>query len=202
MGMFFSLGWNGFSILSFYAVEIFQLSGSPLSAVHTSWIVSTTKIACSIVAFYVLHKFDRKSLLFLTGSLVCLSFLIIGLFTFLSNISFISLATQSSLSFVPMFCVILAYTGYSLGFSVIPSLVAAEIVPVRISSVVGILMSLEMTSTFALSKLKPVLMDMIGIHGLFTLFAGAVLIVIILTMFALPNSKIMDEEIGKKCSDP
>ena len=36
----------------------------------------------------------------------------------------------------------------------------------------------------------------------FTFISGAVLIVIILTMFALPNSKIMDKENGKKCSDP
>ena len=32
------LGWSGFPILSFYAVEIFQLSGSPISASHTAFI--------------------------------------------------------------------------------------------------------------------------------------------------------------------
>ena len=57
--LFLCIGWCGFSILSFYAVEIFQLSGSPLSASNTSWITSTTKIVCSIAAFYVLHKFNR-----------------------------------------------------------------------------------------------------------------------------------------------
>jgi hypothetical protein len=29
-----------------------------------------------------------------------------------------------------------------------------------------------MSSTFVLSKLKPVLIDFLGIHGLFTMFAG------------------------------
>ena len=33
-------------------------------------------------------------------------------------------------------------------------------------------MTLEMTSTFLLSKLKPVLMDNLGIDGLFSMFAG------------------------------
>ena len=32
------LGWSGFPILSFYAVEIFQLSGSPISASNTAFI--------------------------------------------------------------------------------------------------------------------------------------------------------------------
>ena len=36
--LFSLIGWCGFSILSFYAVEVFQLSGSPISAAHTSWI--------------------------------------------------------------------------------------------------------------------------------------------------------------------
>ena len=57
--LFLCIGWCGFSILSFYAVEIFQLSGSPLSAANTSWITSSTKIVCSVAAFYVLHKYKR-----------------------------------------------------------------------------------------------------------------------------------------------
>ena len=36
--LFLLLGWSGFSILSFYTTEIFQRSGSPLSASHTAWI--------------------------------------------------------------------------------------------------------------------------------------------------------------------
>ena len=47
------------NFLSFYAVEIFKLSGSPLPALDTSWIVSITKIGCSVSSFYVLHKYDQ-----------------------------------------------------------------------------------------------------------------------------------------------
>ena len=42
------------------------------------------------------------------------------------------------------------------------------------STVVGILMMMEMSSTFLLSKLKPVLLDQLGVSGLFTLFSGVV----------------------------
>ena len=57
--LFLLLGWCGFSILSFYAVEVFQLSGSLLSASHTSWVTSLTKIVCAIASFYFLHTFSR-----------------------------------------------------------------------------------------------------------------------------------------------
>ena len=66
-------------------------------------------------------------------------------------------------------------------------------------------MTLEIISTFALSKLKPVLMVSLGIHGLFTMFAGilshilstfeksyfsgSVFVVIILTVIAMPRHR-------------
>jgi hypothetical protein len=117
-----------------------------------------------------------------TASTICLSFLALGLFTHLASSGALSPATAATLNFVPMAMVILAYTGYGLGFGVVPSLLAAESTPVTVrSTVVGVLMTIEMSSTFLLSKLKPVLIQRLGIHGLFTLFAGIVGLVILLT---------------------
>jgi len=201
--LFVCIGWCGFSIMSFYAVEIFKLSGSPLSAVNTSWIVSITKIGCSFASLYVLHKFNRKPLFLITGILVCISFLIMGLFTFLSTSSLLPSPLVSQLSWVPMVCVILAYSGYGLGYSVIPGILAAEIMPVEIrSTMAGLLMTLEMCSTLVLSKMKPVLLEVLGIHGLFTMFAGAVLIVIILTSVAMPNNGQAGSETNSKSLEP
>ena len=55
---------------------------------------------------------------------------------------------------------------------------------------VGILMALEMSSTFLLSKLKPFLIARLGIDGLFLLFAGVLLLVILLTHTALPKQSL------------
>ena len=52
-------------------------------------------------------------------------------------------------------------------------------------------MMMEMSSTFLLSKLKPVLLDQLGLSGLFTLFSGVVLLVILLTQLAL-RTLLMD----------
>ena len=85
-------------------------------------------------------------------------------------------------NFIPMAMVIVAYIGYGLGFGVIPSLLAAESMPVNIrSTVVGIFMALEMSSTFLLSKLKPMLIEQLGIDGLFLMFSGILVLVILLT---------------------
>ena len=65
------------------------------------------------------------------------------------------------------------------------------------STVVGVLMALEMSSTFLLSKLKPFLIDHLGIEGLFLLFAGILLLVILLTHTALPKQSLTKGKISK-----
>merc|ERR1719500_1497892 len=99
--------------------------------------------------------------------------------------------------------VILAYIGYGLGFGVIPSLLAAESIPVQIrSTVVGILKALEMSSTFLLSKLKPALINHLGIDGLFLFFAAVLALVILFTKAALPKETIAKRETSKMENKP
>merc|ERR1711936_1364641 len=98
-----------------------------------------------------------------------------------------SITTQ--INFIPMVSVIVAYVGYGLGYGVIPSLIAAETMPVDVrSTAVGLFMTVEMLSTFLLSKLKPILMDSLQIHGLFAMFSCTVLAVILLMFVFKPTS--------------
>ena len=55
-----------------------------------------------------------------------------ALFTYYSSKELVSPELITQLNFIPMVCVILAYTGYGLGYGVIPSLIAAELMPVEI----------------------------------------------------------------------
>ena len=64
--------------------------------------------------------------------IIFLSFLTVGLFAKLSHTDLLPLDIVEHLNFIPMAMVILAYMGYGLGFGVIPSLLAAESVPVNI----------------------------------------------------------------------
>jgi len=181
--LFACVGWCGFSILSFYATEIFSKSGSPFSAAHTSWITSVTKIICAMGSFYVLHRFQRRTLLLCTSILVFLSFMTMSVYTFVVQQVCMSDDTISRINFIPMVSVIVAYVGYGLGYGVIPSLMAAEMMPVDVrSTAVGFFMTIEMTSTFLLSKLKPILMESLQIYGLFAMFAGTVAAVICITI--------------------
>ena len=60
-----------------------------------------------------------------------------ALFTYCSSQNLFTPELLAKFNFVPMFCVIVAYIGYGLGYGVIPSLIAAEMMPVEIRFKVG-----------------------------------------------------------------
>ena len=67
---------------------------------------------------------------------------------------------------------------------------------------VGILKALEMSSTFLLSKLKPALINHLGIDGLFLFFAAVLALVILFTKAALPKETIAKRETSKMENKP
>ena len=151
-------------------------SGSPLEARHTAWITSVTKVVCSIPTFYILHRFNRRVLFLGTGLLIVTSFAALAVFTLADDQGWVSEELTNTINFIPMVCVILAYVGMGLGYAVIPSLIAAEAMPVDVRSfAIGLFMTVEMSSTFLSSKLKPVLMKNIKLYGLFALFSCKVI---------------------------
>ena len=116
--------------------------------------------------------FLRRFLFLCTSVLVLVAFVSMSVFTLVVDQGWVEENITARMNFVPMVCVIVAYVGYGLGYGVIPSLIAAETMPVDVrSTAVGLFMTVEMLSTFLLSKLKPILMENLQIHGLFAMFS-------------------------------
>ena len=115
----------------------------------------------------------RRRLFISTGTLVFMAFASLSMFTQLVDKGWLDEAISRQINFLPMVSVILAYVGVGLGFLVIPVLIAAETIPVEVrSTTFGVFSTLEMLSTFFISKLKPTLMEKLDLAGLFALFAG------------------------------
>ena len=104
--------------------------------------------------------------------LVFMAFASLSAFTLVVEKGWLAESVIKQINFIPMVSVIVAYVAYGLGYGVIPSLIAAETMPVDVrSTAVGLFMTVEMLSTFLLSKLKPILMENLQIHGLFAMFS-------------------------------
>ena len=77
---------------------------------------------------------SRKFLFAITSTLIFLSFTSMSVYTLLDTNHHLSPALSESLNSVPMISIILAYVGFGLGYGVIPSLLAAELMPVPVRS--------------------------------------------------------------------
>ena len=108
-----------------------------------------------------------------TGMLVFMAFASLSAFKLVVDKGWLDTSMARQINFIPMVSVILAYFGVGLGFLVIPVLIAAESLPVEVrSTAFGVFMTLEMLATFIISKLKPTLMEHLGLTGLVAMFAG------------------------------
>ena len=106
-----------------------------------------------------------------TSVLVFIAFASMSVFTLIVDQGWLSEVVTTKMNFVPMVCVIVAYVGYGLGYGVIPSLMAAEAMPVDVRSfAIGLFMVVEMSSIFLSSKLKPILLEKLHLYGMFIIF--------------------------------
>ena len=117
----------------------------------------------------------RRRLFVCTGMLVFMAFASLSVFTLVEDKGWLDESVIKQINFIPMVSVILAYVGVGLGFLVIPVLIAAETIPVEVrSTAFAVFVTLEMLSTFSISKLKPLLMEKLELTGLFALFSGKI----------------------------
>ena len=65
-----------------------------------------------------------------TSMLVLVAFLSMSVFTLVVDKGWLDESIATQINFIPMVSVIVAYVGYGLGYGVIPSLIAAETMPV------------------------------------------------------------------------
>ena len=76
--------------------------------------------------------------------LVLVAFLSMSVFTLVVDKGWLDESIATQINFIPMVSVIVAYVGYGLGYGVIPSLIAAETMPVDVrSTAVGLFMTVN-----------------------------------------------------------
>ena len=119
-----------------------------------------------------MSKYFRRSLFLYTSLLIFLSFTIMSVYLYLDYGNMFDEGIRNKINFIPMICVIMAYVGFGLGYGVLPSLIAAETVPVKFrSTAFGFFCMIEMICSFLLIKLKQWLLDLLHMHGMFAMFS-------------------------------
>jgi len=94
------------------------------------------------------------------------------------------------ISWLPLACIILQYTGFGLGFGTLTFILSGEILPSDMRSFgSGVLGFIENIVRFFAVKSIPFLISSIGIGGMFGIYGGCTLATLTVCAVAMPETK-------------
>ncbi|KAJ8932854.1 hypothetical protein NQ318_017799 [Aromia moschata] len=122
--------FTGITAVLFYAQSIFKEAGASLEPEICSIIIGVVQFAASFVTPLVVERSGRKFLLLLSAAGMMISEAILGIYGYLKDHDH----DVSSISFLPILCIILYIVMYNIGFGPIPWTITAELFPSNVKS--------------------------------------------------------------------
>lgn len=164
--------FSGVNTITFYAVEIFQDSGTTMDKYTCTILLGAVRLLFTIVACISLRRCGRRPLTFISG--IGCGFTMIGLGIYMYYKRVCDLAdppVQPSYTWIPVACIFVFTITCTLGFLVVPWVMIGEIYPLKVRGFVGGLttMSAHMF-VFTVVKTYPFLSHLMQMHGAFILY--------------------------------
>ncbi|KAJ8938367.1 hypothetical protein NQ318_003831 [Aromia moschata] len=152
-----------------YAQNIFQQAGTSLEPAVCSIIVGGVQFGASFITPVVTDRLGRKPLLLISAIGMTTSEVSLGVYSFLKEQG----SDVSSISWLPVLCLIIYIITYNMGFGSLPLAIMAELFPTNVKSI-----AFSTTTTiagfisFAITQYFRTMLDAIGMGPSFWIFAG------------------------------
>merc|ERR1719400_1465342 len=136
ISMWLMLGqqFSGMNAVMFYAVAIFEDTGSSMNSNVENIIIGLVQVVSTVIAALVMDKLGRRILLLLSAGLMVISISLLGLYFFINeNLGDKTLA--SKISWLPVTSLSVFVSVFSIGFGPIPWLMMSELFSPEVKSV-------------------------------------------------------------------
>ncbi|QRV89986.1 Sugar (and other) transporter [Ceratobasidium sp. AG-Ba] len=198
--MFFQQ-WTGTNSINIYSPEIFSSLGitGTSSGLFATGIYGVVKVVCTAIGLmFAMEQAGRKISLIVGGLIQALSMYYIGIFQAVHTSSDVVAGSYVAIVFVYVFVI-----GYSFGWGSVPWAVMAECAPNHLRSLAMALgLMTNWLFNFVIAKITPTLLATIG-YGTFLLFGSCSIIMVLWTIFFLPETKgISLEHIHEVFEEP
>lgn len=187
IGFVFQAGtqFSGINIILMYTVEIFQHSGSTLSAEMCTMLVGVVQLVGSVVASCTVHKAGRKFFLMATYALTALSLITLGLCFYAKKID-----QTLNTGLLPVLSLSVHVIAFSTGLGMVPYIIYSEVFPANVRNrCMAVLMFWNNVLGFSVVKAYPYMSSSMHISGCFWLFGLVSLIIVPFTYFFVPETK-------------
>lgn len=192
---------SGINAVIFYSVSIFKSVGSSLDSNLCSIIVGVVNLMSTFLATALIDRLGRKILLHTSNVLMIISLISLTIYFYLKSlVNEDDLdnswgATIQSISWLPLVCLMLYVTGFSLGWGPIPWLFMGEALPAKIRGpAASMVTALNWAFSFIITKLFPSMVKWMGETGVFAFFTIVMVFASLFTVIVVPETKGMSLE--------
>ncbi|KAK4004300.1 hypothetical protein OUZ56_006040 [Daphnia magna] len=191
---------SGINAIVFYSASVFQDAGCSLNNFLSSIIIAVVAMVFTMISVLLVDRFGRRKLLMISGVCMAVSLTGLGVFVYLktasedlSVVDETTLAEPSVLSelgWLPLLFLISFIIAYSMGFCTVPQLIMGELFPLEYRNRLGtISASFSLGCTFIVVRTFPEMAAIMGLGGVYGLYAACCLIAVVFVAFFLPETK-------------
>jgi facilitated trehalose transporter len=177
----------GISTIIFHSGTIFKNSGSNIDRHLSTIIVGLVQLVFTCIAMIIVDKTGRRKLLLLSSSIMLISLVPISIYFQLKNFEYEFIG---NIHWIPLVSLIFFMVGFSLGYNTLPYLIMSEILPSKFRNLFSaIIASFNLFCLFLTVFFYPIMVDLVGEHGVFWLYTICCFISIIFVYVFLPETK-------------
>lgn len=186
LGLMFFQQMSGINAVIFYTTSIFQMAGSTIDKDLCTIIVGIVNFISTFIATVLIDRLGRKVLLYVSAVSMFVTLSILGTYFYLLHLQI----DVSAFGWMPLASFVIYVLGFSLGLGPIPWLMMGEILPTKIRGpAASLATAFNWTCTFVVTKTFVNIIDLMGPHGTFWLFAIIVLISILFFALWVPETQ-------------
>ncbi|XP_043506075.1 facilitated trehalose transporter Tret1-like isoform X1 [Polistes fuscatus] len=181
--------FSGTNVITFYAVEIFNDSGTTINKYLAAVILGIVRLVSTIVACIACRRSGRRALTMVSSVGCGLSMIGLGSYMWLKEYWVINHLPFVA-TWIPVFCIFSYTVTCTLGFLVIPWIMIGEVYPVQVRGIIGGLTTMTAHCfIFVVVKTYPFLASALTRHGTFILYGCISLFGTIYFYICLPETK-------------
>lgn len=177
---------SGVNAIIFYTSKIFSDAKTGLENSTATIIVGIMQVLATFLASLLIDKFGRKLLLLCSIVTMMISEMIVAIFFSIK----IGGSDVSNIGFLPILCVIVFISAFSLGFGPIPWMISAELLPPEIKSTASSLAAFfNWLLAFIITRFYANAVSAFGQDKTFYFFAIICMVGSVFIVFIVPETK-------------
>ncbi|KAM3959838.1 facilitated trehalose transporter Tret1 [Aphomia sociella] len=186
LGLMFFQQFSGINAVIFYTNNIFQSAGSDIQPVIATIIVGVVQTVATYISSLLIERAGRRILLLQSCIIMGITLIILGIYFKLQDSDY----NVSSFGWLPLVCLILFITSFSLGFGPIPWMMMGELFTVEYrSAATSITVIVNWFMVFIVTLCFPLMRDALGIYSCFWFFSVIMIVCVFFVFFLIPETK-------------